>query len=361
MSLIALVVLTAIVVGAAVLVVGLRGRGPKDEAPAEAKRSLRPWLFAGLVVAVGVVGGLTFLVLGPYRMHAYPWMPSPMLVQDVETGNPDMRRRAADELLARLEVGELEPSLADRLLGALHDLDLTVRRVRAGDQTAYSVAVRAVSVSMKFWARIEKRETLIDGKEIPRSGGGSLSGTAGASGSLGGVLPPLPAGRHRVSVRLKLSLFAGADLDERKSRKLHSREIVVTEPFEVLPEDSEPLERLIADPSLEAAVRAAIQVKDFRFEVSPSRLGGMILLQAPPVDVAFEVFARIDGQEYRLGSVRAAKGDYRVSDDQTLYQGPKVDRLDIILRSSLDAARWTTDLYEIWDGELEYRDVPVGP
>ena len=35
------------------------------------------------------------------------------------------------------------------------------------------------------------------------------------------------------------------------------------------------------------------------------------------------------------------------------------DRIDIILRPSVDVAHGSIDVFEVWDGELEFKDVPV--
>lgn len=39
------------------------------------------------------------------------------------------------------------------------------------------------------------------------------------------------------------------------------------------------------------------------------------------------------------------------------FDAPDVAEVDIILRTSEAAARWTVDLFEIWDGEVVFEKV----
>jgi hypothetical protein len=61
----------------------------------------------------------------------------------------------------------------------------------------------------------------------------------------------------------------------------------------------------------------------------------------------------------RLGGIVGAKGwsiNYTFGTGDPLPPGETVD---IVLRTNIDAARRTVDLYEVWNGELVYEDVPV--
>ena len=79
--------------------------------------------------------------------------------------------------------------------------------------------------------------------------------------------------------------------------------------------------------------------------------------QVPPC--AFDVFARIDGEEKYLGPAICRPG-YSYHPYYNYWpNAPKVTSMDLILRSSEQRARETTDLYEIWDGELIFENVEV--
>ena|SRR6266700_3569623 len=74
---------------------------------------------------------------------------------------------------------------------------------------------------------------------------------------------------------------------------------------------------------------------------------------SPPVDLAFEVFVRSGGKEYRVGSVNFQKGvhaSYLLKADR--FPGDLTAPVEIILRSSEAVAKTTIDLRQIWKGEI---------
>jgi hypothetical protein len=79
-----------------------------------------------------------------------------------------------------------------------------------------------------------------------------------------------------------------------------------------------------------------------------------------PVDVAFDVFLRIDGKEYPAGGVSfhaGMQGGYLTSARGIPTNVPA--NADVILRSSPDVARQTIDLTQIWTGQIIYPYVPL--
>jgi hypothetical protein len=126
--------------------------------------------------------------------------------------------------------------------------------------------------------------------------------------------------------------------------------------------------RLVNDPVLIPRLRAAIKPNRFEWRSGSSgrhagryRLDGTIEFGAMPANVAFDVIARFDDRELRFGGVNLLRGrstHYSVSsEDKAMKTLPP--KVDIVLRSSEKVARGTVDLFEIWDGELVYEDVPV--
>jgi hypothetical protein len=89
-----------------------------------------------------------------------------------------------------------------------------------------------------------------------------------------------------------------------------------------------------------------------------------VRIDRPPVNVAFEVSLRRGEGELKLkqGWIACDKDGYKFallhSDDIEALGGGTVD---VVLRASGVAARRTMDLFEIWDGELVFKDVPVQP
>ena len=81
---------------------------------------------------------------------------------------------------------------------------------------------------------------------------------------------------------------------------------------------------------------------------------------------AFDVYARVAGQEYHLFTMPGRKAVSSGTSSRGAgwgfsgrYDGPPVTSCDLILRSNQEVARRTVDLFEIWDGELVYENVPV--
>ena len=82
-------------------------------------------------------------------------------------------------------------------------------------------------------------------------------------------------------------------------------------------------------------------------------------MAALPTNVAFDVFIRAAGQEFKLSSLALAAGratQYGLGAATTCRP---FTSCDIILRSSTKVAAETTDLCEIWDGELVYPNIAV--
>ena len=90
------------------------------------------------------------------------------------------------------------------------------------------------------------------------------------------------------------------------------------------------------------------------------RLSGSIDVKDPPVSLAFDVFARADGIEYKMGTLCVAKQSGNNSTGVSCLDVKlPLPKVDIILRASAAAARGTMDMTEIWKGEIVIKDVVV--
>src|SRR5690606_33897725 len=90
-----------------------------------------------------------------------------------------------------------------------------------------------------------------------------------------------------------------------------------------------------------------------------------------PANIAFDVFARVGQQEYKIGSLCREKSSTETGTPKPpemivgyvkLWESPEeapepFTSCDLILRSSEEAARRTVDLFEIWKGELIYKNL----
>jgi len=78
----------------------------------------------------------------------------------------------------------------------------------------------------------------------------------------------------------------------------------------------------------------------------------------PPVNLSFDVSFRLGGKETALGTLTREKGANEwVSFN--LPQLPPKSSIDIILKPDPAAARQTVDIFDMWDGEVVLRGVPV--
>ena len=198
----------------------------------------------------------------------------------------------------------------------------------------------------------------IDGKKI-RDGGGSSGGslTAGSSGS---DIDPQTVGTHRLKVRVRSRIGPG-DLGAANAPVHFDKVSELTADFDVV--ETAPAIALLDKPDT-ATVATYFGTSGF---VATSHMGmkdgqfsGSIDVSRSPVNLAFDVFVRTDGVEYKTGTLCVAKDSGRWG-TSVFFQGAnrRMPKVDIILRSSTVAARGTIDMTEIWKGEIVIKDVVV--
>ena len=130
---------------------------------------------------------------------------------------------------------------------------------------------------------------------------------------------------------------------------------------------SETNPKMVHDATLADAVRAATEVDIRAPEKGAKGYEIHVRFENPPIGVAFSVAVRVAGREFQGGGpedgyeqIACAKGQ---SSWAIVTRGDGVDekvkQLDVVLRASGMMARRTTDVFEMWDGELVFKDVPV--
>jgi len=368
----------------------------------------RPW---PKLAAVAVAALL--LIPAVQRARHYDWYrvkPTSWVLSDLQSGSATARSRAWSEMSRRLQAGSLSNSQENRLIdlcladqattnpnSAMIDylgasllggkmspsqqatffkqivlLDMVVRpTVIAGGTVPIEIRHRSRGPSQpSLWISLkEDIAARLDGKPTKRSrGGGGTSGMmgCGAGGSSGHSIPlsewegPVTPGKHRLAMTVKVEVYDHHPDDQKKATRLHQTEVPLESAFEVLAAEPAEYIRLIDDPSMKAALHDAIQPKEIR----PSRDGKGVRLvlecRNVPISVAFDVLARASGREHSIGSIDLAKGE-STNWHASAGQLPPRGTFDLILRSSRKAAMTTVDLFEIWQGELIYPNLPVEP
>lgn len=152
---------------------------------------------------------------------------------------------------------------------------------------------------------------------------------------------------------------------------MHTRRLTLTTGFEVLTADAPDTVTLVADTELAEDIRSALQVNTPKamLPFNPPSAGRTVLITTGmqwfgtlPIDVAFEVYARKGTNRWYLGRTALRKSpvdNYNFSSIDASIVPREYGLVDIVLRSSTAAARETVDIFEIWDGELVFKNVPL--
>lgn len=142
-------------------------------------------------------------------------------------------------------------------------------------------------------------------------------------------------------------------------------ELTAETPITVVPADGV-LILLVKDESLRRDIENAIRAPPI--EVRRASGGArtfyhQLSITNLPADIAFDILWRAGGREWPMAAM-ALKGQ---AGSQTgfAYGGdapglePGTGAVDIVLRPSIEAAARTTDILDVWDGEIVMKDVPI--
>jgi hypothetical protein len=278
------------------------------------------------------------------------------IVEQAKTVASSFTSELVEFAARQFQARHLTDAQKQKLLSQCVQMDLSVRpKVAAGDRVPYLIREQS-RTSILWQVQIHYHTVKVDGVQVGSLEGssGAFSGT-GASGSTSSSVKTDTLGKHELQVTYSV------DVIELNGASLMHEDRALTAPFEILPKRADKDVTLIDNPSMQSAMNGSITASNFKYSANGTkRISGNIHLTLAPMNLAFEVVARIDGREYSLGRITAAantSGTYVVSSD--VLDKPPPLFVDVILRSSEDAARATVDLSEIWKGELVLKDVPV--
>jgi hypothetical protein len=192
--------------------------------------------------------------------------------------------------------------------------------------------------------------------------GGNMSSTIGMMGSGGtGTVSEeidlnVPPGAYDVESVWRVSVTTPASANPLAEWETTERDRV-----EVLSRDAELIKR-IRDETLRPAMETALSVSRVAVsgEGAATRCTGRIQIKNPPAPMAFDVIVRDQtGREWKVGVVTVKAGAQLThstsfaADTPGLAGGP----VDVIFRSSLDAAMRTVFIKEMWEGEIVVKAV----
>ncbi len=376
-----------------------------------------------IVGAAGVVLVLGWLVLFGIQAHSelkqvklYHYVPASWVLGDLQSPNQAEATKAWDELARRwwtdglnasqkarlidlclaeqvascrlgltprlvrhlqecYEDGVLTESQRDKFLSQIAQVEFTVRpRAAYGAEVPYVFHYEGGGPWRRpqepaFWVRLQVEDLVLDGKPGAPAPFGWPVNVRGsmldAFHTCGGVsASALGPGRHELKLPLKVSVFFGPLLDEEASRRCHHEDRLLTATFEVLRPGAGDGITLIQDPSLKGELLKCFQHLELHVKgpdtSKPSNCTLRMAFDPFPVGVAFNVYVRVKDKERRFGFLarpqKPEEGNYGMG---SALDPPVPETVDVIFRSSKAVARETTDVFEMWDGELVFENVPV--
>lgn len=268
-------------------------------------------------------------------------------------------------LTRRANAGELTDEQLGRFFRGIIQLTLETRpSVAAGHPLPWKVSYKAHYPPGVVWSYTSWYPSIsINGKRIDsRERGGMLQGlgNTGSEAPSATVPKDLKPGRHVLRLDYVFEIYRDATGDP--SRLLYKLETPLEASFDVLPAGERTAVTQTPDPSLLSQMMSEIRVESITEGPPPQRhIRGRLHAGYVPADVAFDVFLRADGREYMVARFAWQKdrGYFTIGMKLPKPLDPPPERVDIILRSNPEVARWSVDITDIWQGELEFKDVPV--
>jgi len=262
--------------------------------------------------------------------------------------------------------GRLTDAQKERFFRQIFRVELRVRpRVVAGER----VSVHAVATGPGFydtrWSHAEGLGTVKIGSEefgFPLSAGGIVG--LEPTRTISAFVVVRGSGPQDVKYTLPTVIFRqdgdgahGKTIESQFDRVLHGRTFV--EPI-ASPENP----KLLRDPSAGGAIQAAMSVQIERRQDSSQPPTISLLFKNPPRNVAFDVSVRIGSRVFDVATESQETWCTRGETKSATLVWDELDRIrgsraDVILRSSGRVARQSINEFEIWDGELIFKDVPI--
>ena len=276
-------------------------------------------------------------------------------------------RASAQRLINHLAWLVTQDALSDaqrqQFLRQIFRIELTVRpRVAPGDEVPFQFNshFRAPSIKGRFYCEFSGAQLYIQDQLVSPGTYAPFSGRSSAAGiGIGSRFKFDKPGVHTVVARGKARFY----FDYPNIEPSHETEITAEAEFELLSEEPEDYFTSLSssDPIMSQKLKRCITPKDIRFANNQAGgpFQGTIEIDNPPFNVAFEVFARIGGKEYKVGQVSTAKGKTAICGFRAPDDMPCAESCDIILRSSEEVARHSLDMFDIWQGELVFQDLPI--
>lgn len=256
---------------------------------------------------------------------------------------------------------KLTPAQSDRFFAGALKVKLLVRPVvGALSPVPYSIAGVGHGPG-GWWVRMRTLESQIDDGPVQKLGGGT--GSSGFGGwTTGSTLPPAgKPGKHRLHVKIEMATDAsggasGVNWDDNAVVAKRLTQDLFAD-FQAI--DGQTPITTVAEPSA-SALRPLLTTRLTLNTTNSPFLDVGVDAASLPVDVAFDVFVRVNGKEYPAGGVsfyKNAHGSYGSGTRDFPADAPS--NVDVIFRSSEAVAAAALDMTQIWKGEIVLQNVPL--
>lgn len=258
-------------------------------------------------------------------------------------------------------------------------------KIRSGEQFALRVShLGRFGNTPKLSFNLTDKEVRI-GDFVYTGRGGSAGfgfvGTGGGGSNLWQVRDPvnLPPGDYEVVLTVHRKVSFGAPSSFLPLPPSYEFDDVLRAPITILPSDAEDPIKTTTDPELEPEIRDSLSVEEVKIDLTRDThrhldctIGfGTTGFGTPaahvPIDLSFRIIVKAGRFKEAIGSVWCAAGN-STSFTTGLYFDDDVEFIDdlvnaetvtVILQTDTEAARRTVDLMNVWDGEIQFDDVPL--
>ena len=384
------------------------------------ERRRRPvWVVSGLLGLLLGLAPLVVIAVGALRqVDWYTHKPTGLVLRDLGSADLGLATKAGKEIRRRYQAGELSGSQVRRLADAclaeqerpfgwllltpgmidllytlyqrgvldsaqverffsnLCRVELHVRPMVVCERPCpFRLVGRARAPSSGIWAHVRCRELRVDGRPAQDLGEAWIvSGSTRIYGWMDKWFRLLEPGHHEVTVNVESLIYEGGGTPgEETAEPLREISRTLRAEVEVLAEEPADYIEFTKSPELDAWVRRGVRVVgvyireswvrrfkyqlECRLEIDPHI----------PIGVAFDVYAEYGDRTLRIGSVYGPKRqtgppEIWAPSNWDLRQGltgELPEKVTLILKPSKDAAAMSVDLFEIWDGELVFENIPV--
>lgn len=362
------------------------------------------------VIIVGILCVLpaVMLAIGTWaKVDSYKLIPVVFVANDLKSPTPSVSAKAWDELNRRIVAGQFSSSNYSSMIDAclvmqgrpvtlpanqlLEDsveflgdsflsqrmtqkqavtffeqgiqVEFTARpQVVSGNPVPYRISYGGRLPRASVWLKVTFGPVLLNNQQVfPASGGYSTAGRLGTTqGRDGTVVCPEP-GVHRLTASLVLTACTGSKFDISNATKHYEWKATFSDDFEALVSEPANYITMLGDDELTAGLRDCFQPRQYRYSPDGSSdYQGYIEVHRLPINVAFDVVVRIQGEETHIRALVRHREESCINIwFGWQHESPFLQSFDLVLRSNESLVRQSVDMVEAWQGELVYENIPI--